>query len=118
VLADADAGDGRVDRPELAADLGGGGRLEVPHVLCRGPAEEVEEDHVLGLARAGARGPAGLGGEEVREGEPAAEEGEGAGGQGLPPGEPVAAPAGRAEEGDHAAAPAGGRGRAGVTGGM
>src|SRR5262249_23494604 len=49
-FADLDAGNVGGDGPKFAADLGGGVRLEVPHVLRRRPAKQIEDDDVLGPA--------------------------------------------------------------------
>ena len=68
-LADLDAGDVGGDRLELAPDLGGGLGLDVPHVLVRRPAAEEDVDHRL-VRRFLRRGrPAGLGADEVGEGQ-------------------------------------------------
>src|SRR6185295_9940692 len=46
-LADLHAGDVLADGPELAADFGGGFRLQVPHVLVAGAAGQVDVDERL-----------------------------------------------------------------------
>src|SRR5205823_413456 len=72
-LADLDAGDGRADRLELAADLGRGVGLEVPHVLVGWAAAEEDVDHrlVRGLPERL------LGAQDVGQGELGGAEGEG-----------------------------------------
>ena len=68
VVADADAGHVRGDRPELAADPLGGVGLEVPEVLAGRAAPEEEEDARPRLAAAAGRGRGGpLHAQQVRE---------------------------------------------------
>ncbi len=66
VLAEVDAGHVRRNRLELAADLGGGVRLEVHHVLVRWPAGQKDHDDRLVL-QATPRRRLGLGGEQLRQ---------------------------------------------------
>ncbi len=56
-LAHLDAGDGGGDRLELAANLGRGVRLHVPHVEVAGAAVEEDEDAGVGLGAGPSREP-------------------------------------------------------------
>ena len=51
VLADRDAGEARVNRPELSADLRGCVRLHVPHIEVARPAIEEQNDASVGTRR-------------------------------------------------------------------
>ena len=67
-LADLDAGHVGLDRLELAADLARGVGLEVPHVLVRRPAGQVDVDDRLVLRAAAL---VGLGAKQVGQRQPA-----------------------------------------------
>ena len=90
-LADLQARDVCVDRPKLAADLAGGIRLEVPHVLMGRTTgeEDVDQRFVPGPA-AGLLGRRLLGPEEIGERQAAHAEGEPADREKLPTGGAVA----------------------------
>ena len=102
VLANLDAGNVCLNRLELAANLHRGVRLQVPDVLRRHAAVQVDDDDVLrdGIWLVG-RGVSPLGREQVRERETRAEDGRGADGERLAARDPVAEPVRVAEYAKH-----------------
>src|SRR5262249_5248232 len=93
------------DRLELAADLDRGGGFHVEHVLGGSAAVQVEEEDAAGLAVPGAGRPALLRGQKVGQGETAAQDGQGPGGQGLPAREPIETLPGVAEHSEQGPPP-------------
>src|SRR5439155_26290912 len=93
------------DRLELAADLDGGRRFEIEHVLRGGAAVQVEQEDILRLARPRRHGTVLLQGEEAGQVERAAQDRQGAGREGLAPGDAVAEPARVAEHPQHGTLP-------------
>src|SRR5438046_1283820 len=101
MLADLEAGDAGRDWLELAADLGGSVRLEVPHVLGAGAAEQVEGDHTFDAGFAAWLAAGLLGAQKVGQGEGAAQRRQRAGLECLAAGEAIAAASRTAEHGEH-----------------